>query len=82
MLETAAQASLDRFPACAGFVVWLGHDTFPCAVSLALLDYGGGRKPAAKALSLVFAASNHTRHRSLLPQPIGRAHQAQYSYAR
>ena len=61
MLEIAAQASLDRFPACAGFVVWLGHDTFPCAVSLALLDYDGAQKPAAKALGGVFAASPHVR---------------------
>ena len=61
MLEIAAQASLDRFPACAGFVVWLGHDTFPCAVSLALLDYDGAPKPAAKALEKVFAASPYSR---------------------
>ena len=61
MLEIAARASLDRFPSCAGFVVWMGHDTFPCAVSLALLDYDGAQKPAAKALSGVFAASPHVR---------------------
>lgn len=53
-LAYAAAASRDRFPACAGFVVWLGHDTFPCAVSLALLDADGAPKPAADALGRVF----------------------------
>lgn len=53
-LATAARASKDRYPACAGFLVWMGHDSFPCAVSLALLDVHGRRKPAADALSEVF----------------------------
>lgn len=61
MLAIAAQATLDRFPAAAGFVVWLGHDTFPCAVSLSLLDFDGNPKPAATALGAVFASSPHVR---------------------
>lgn len=61
MLAVAAEATLARFPAAAGFVVWLGHDTFPCAVSLSLLDYDGKPKPAAHALARVFAASEHVR---------------------
>ncbi len=61
MLEIAAQATRDRFPESAGFVVWLGHDTFPCAVSLALLDYDGVAKPAAKSFARVFAAGPHSR---------------------
>jgi beta-mannosidase len=54
MLAYAARASKARFPRCAGFMVWLGHDAFPCAVSLALLDYDGVPKPAAAALAEVF----------------------------
>ncbi|OJU39007.1 MAG: hypothetical protein BGN97_12625 [Microbacterium sp. 69-10] len=53
-LAYAARATRARFPACAGFVVWLGHDTFPCAVSLSLLDADGAPKPVAEALGRVF----------------------------
>lgn len=53
-LGYAAQVTRDRFPAVGGFIVWLGHDTFPCAVSLALLDFHGRPKPAAAALARVF----------------------------
>jgi beta-mannosidase len=56
MIGYAARRSLARFPACAGFLVWLGHDTFPCAVSLSLLDADGDLKPAAEAFRDVFAA--------------------------
>ncbi|MGV9195309.1 glycoside hydrolase family 2 protein [Microbacterium sp. MC2] len=56
MLGYAARRSLERFPACAGFLVWLGHDTFPCAVSLSLLDSDGAPKPAASAFGDVFAS--------------------------
>ncbi|UFU03234.1 hypothetical protein LQF12_01065 [Ruania suaedae] len=54
MLAYAARRSKDRFPECTGFFVWLGHDTFPCAVSLSLLDHDGEPKPAALALGEVF----------------------------
>lgn len=53
-LAYAARATRDRFPRVGGFIVWLGHDTFPCAVSLALLDADGRPKPVALALAEVF----------------------------
>lgn len=56
LLARAARATLARFPRCAGFVVWLGHDSFPCAVSLALLDWWGRPKPAALTLGELFAS--------------------------
>ena len=56
LLGIAAAASKARFPQCGGFIVWLGHDTFPCAVSLSLLDAEGRPKPAANALGRVFRA--------------------------
>ena len=54
MLAYAARATKARFPHSTGFFVWLGHDAFPCAVSLSLLDYHGNPKPAALALGEVF----------------------------
>jgi beta-mannosidase len=54
MLAYAARATKSRFPRSTGFIVWLGHDAFPCAVSLALYDYDGRPKPAAAALAEVF----------------------------
>lgn len=59
LLGYAARRSRDRFPACAGFLVWLGHDTFPCAVSLSLLDADGTPKPVAHAFGAVFAPAAH-----------------------
>lgn len=54
LLGIAAQASKDRFPECAGFFVWMGHDSFPCPVSLAIVDFWGRPKPAALALGAIF----------------------------
>jgi len=53
-IALAASASMDRFPSCGGFISWMGHDSFPCAVSLSLLDVDGRPKPAAEALGEVF----------------------------
>jgi beta-mannosidase len=53
-LALAAALTVGRFPAVGGFLVWLGHDTFPCALSLSLLDFHGRPKPAAAALGEVF----------------------------
>ena len=46
------------FRVVGGFIVWLGHDTFPCAVSLSLLDADGSAKPAALAIAEVFRGSS------------------------
>lgn len=53
-LATAARLTKARFPACGGFVVWMGHDAFPCPSNLSLLDFDGVPKPAAQALAAVF----------------------------
>ena len=54
LLGYAAKVTRDRFPRVGGFIVWLGHDTFPCAVSLSVLDFHGHRKPVADALAAAF----------------------------
>ncbi len=53
-LETAARACKGRFPRCGGFLVWMGHDCFPCAANTAIVDFDGNPKPAARALARVF----------------------------
>lgn len=47
MLGYAAASARRRFPRCAGFIVWMGHDTYPLPTSLSLLDFDGEPKPAA-----------------------------------
>jgi beta-mannosidase len=53
-LAIAAGACKARFPRCGGFIVWMGHDSFPCAANTAVIDFEGNPKPAAFALAEVF----------------------------
>ena len=57
-LATAARWSKVKFPACDGFVVWMGHDAFPCPSNTSLLDFDGVPKPAAHALRSVFTSTS------------------------
>lgn len=43
-----------RYPACAGVILWMGHDCFPCTANTSLLDFDGRMKPAARALARIF----------------------------
>lgn len=53
-LRIAADACKSRFPRCGGFIVWMGHDSFPCTANTSIIDFEGHPKPAAFALSEVF----------------------------
>jgi beta-mannosidase len=53
-LAYAARACKNRFPRCGGFVLWMGHDCYPCPVNTAVVDFLGRPKPAAIALGEVF----------------------------
>jgi beta-mannosidase len=53
-LRTAVEACKTRFPKCGGFIVWMGHDSFPCTANTSVVDYDGAPKPAALALAEVF----------------------------
>ena len=53
-LVIAARACKDRFPRCGGFIIWMGHDSFPCTANTAIVDFDGEPKPAALALREVF----------------------------
>jgi hypothetical protein len=35
-------------------MVWMGHDAFPCAVSIAVIDFERNPRPAFHALAEVF----------------------------
>ncbi|UCH34371.1 MAG: hypothetical protein JSV65_17885 [Armatimonadota bacterium] len=56
-LSYAARACKNRFPRCGGFIIWMGHDCYPCPVNTAAIDYLGRPKPAARALGEVFRAA-------------------------
>lgn len=53
-LSVAARACKSRFPRCGGFIVWMGHDSFPCTANTSIVDFHGWPKPAAVALAGVF----------------------------
>jgi beta-mannosidase len=53
-LTYALRRCKGRFPRCGGFIIWMGHDCFPCTANTSLLDFHGRRKPAAKALARLF----------------------------
>jgi beta-mannosidase len=53
-LSIAAKSAKSRFPKCGGFIVWMGHDSFPCTVNTSIIDFEGKLKPAAKALKKIF----------------------------
>jgi beta-mannosidase len=54
VLEVAARSSKGRFPACSGFLIWMGHDAFPCCANTSIIDFDGNTKPAYDAVARVF----------------------------
>ncbi len=53
-LRHAAACCKRRFPRCGGFIVWMGHDSFPMAANTSIIDFDGNPKPAWHALREVF----------------------------
>ena len=53
-ITIAAAACKNRFPRCGGFLVWMGHDAFPCPANNAFIDFDRNPKPAYFALKKVF----------------------------
>jgi beta-mannosidase len=50
----AASACKDRFPRCGGFIIWMGHDCFPCPANNSVIEFDRSVKPAYHALKEVF----------------------------
>lgn len=61
-LAAAAAAKRAQFPRCGGFLVWMGHDAFPCLANTSLIEFDHEPKPAFYALAEVF-------HRPLVRAP-------------
>jgi beta-mannosidase len=57
-LCTALRACKNRFPSCGGFIIWMGHDCFPCIANTAIIDFEGNLKPAAIALREIFRGNS------------------------
>jgi beta-mannosidase len=54
VLAIAAGACKSRFPRCGGFLVWMGHDCFPCPANTSIIDFLHRPKSAWHALREVF----------------------------
>ncbi len=53
-LRYAAARTLMRWPRAAGFLVWMGNESFPNAANTSVLEFDGSAKPAYYALRRVF----------------------------
>lgn len=53
-LTLALKKSKERFPACGGFIIWMGHDSFPCMINTSIIDFEGNLKPVAVELSKIW----------------------------
>lgn len=50
----AAKACKNRFPRCGGFILWMGHDLYPCPINNSVIDFDRTPKPAYRTLQRVF----------------------------
>ncbi len=53
-LAIALRKSKEKFPACGGFLIWMGHDCFPCMINTAIIDFEGNPKPIIEQLSKIW----------------------------
>lgn len=53
-LTIAVKTMKEKFPRCGGFLIWMGHDCFPCMVNTSIIDFEGNPKPAAVELSKIW----------------------------
>lgn len=53
-LTIAVETMKKKFPRCGGFLIWMGHDCFPCPINTSIIDFDGNPKPAAYELSKIW----------------------------
>jgi beta-mannosidase len=59
VLSLAARTCKDRFPTCGGFLIWMGHDCFPCQANTSIIDVEQNPKPAYDRVKEVFQSSKN-----------------------
>jgi len=57
-LVLAARLLRAKFPACAGLIIWMGHDSFPCTAAPSLMEFDGTPRPALLALGKLMKEIN------------------------
>jgi beta-mannosidase len=62
-LAIALKTCKDKFPACGGFLIWMGHDCFPCPVNTSLIDFKGNVKPVVYELSEIWRNNGNVIYR-------------------
>lgn len=53
-LAGALRAKKRQFPRCGGFLIWMGHDVFPCLANTSIIEFDHRPKPAAHAVAQIF----------------------------
>jgi beta-mannosidase len=59
-LAFAVRAKKAQFPRCGGFLIWMGHDAFPCLANTSIIEFDHTLKPAAHAVAAVFKQPSGT----------------------
>ena len=60
-LSIAVKAAKDRFPACGGFLIWMGHDSYPCMINTSIIDFEGNPKPVVTELTKIFKDNTYLK---------------------
>ncbi len=69
-LVRGLKACIDRFPRMGGFIIWMGHDSFPCLANTSILDFHGEPKPAADALRSILNPGTHVGRLTSVHEPV------------
>jgi beta-mannosidase len=56
-LSIAIESTKHRFPRCGGFLIWMGHDCFPCTANTSIIDFNGNLKPVASEIKKIWKSS-------------------------
>ncbi|MDR1369629.1 MAG: hypothetical protein LBJ72_05835 [Dysgonamonadaceae bacterium] len=59
----ALERCKNRFPRCGGFIIWMGHDSFPCFINTSLIDFEGNPKPAALEISKIWKDNSYLKNK-------------------
>lgn len=59
-LEIALTSCKKRFPGCGGFLIWMGHDSYPCTANTSIIDFDGNLKPAGVAVRKIWKTNYAT----------------------